>query len=96
MIEDKIGFELGQVMVSTTENRGHDAEFWATQITKKIVGISEQADPHIRQQAEAFRNHVYTLILLGVKNAIASDRVTLRGVLASQGHEDMANIIKEL
>ena len=45
MIEDKIGFELGQVMVSTTENRGHDAEFWANQITNKIVGISEQAEP---------------------------------------------------
>jgi len=54
MLEDKIGFGLGQVMVSTTDNRGHDAEFWAEQITNKIVGISSQAAPHIRQQAEAF------------------------------------------
>jgi hypothetical protein len=89
-------FQMGQVMVSTTDNRGHDAEFWATETTKKIVGISSEADPHIRQQAEAFRNQVYTLILLGMKNAIASDRVTIRGLLASQGHEDMAKIIKEL
>ena len=89
-------FELGQIMVSTTENRGHDVEFWAKQTTKKILGISEEAEPHIRLQAEAFRNQVYTLILLGMKNAIASDRVTIRGLLASQGHEDMANIIKEL
>jgi|TARA_E500000305_G_C3966603_1_gene209848 hypothetical protein len=96
MIEDNISFGLGQVMVSTTDNKGHDPEFWAKQITNKIVGISEQADPHIRQQAEAFKNHVYTLILLGIKNAIASDRVTIRGLLASQGHEDMAKIIKEL
>jgi hypothetical protein len=96
MMDDQIGFQLGQVMVSTTDNRGHDAEFWATETTKKIVGISSEADPHIRQQAEAFRNQVYTLILLGMKNAIASDRVTIRGLLASQGHEDMAKIIKEL
>ena len=83
-------------MVSTTDNRGHDVEFWATETTKKIVGISSEADPHIRQQAEAFRNQVYTLILLGMKSAIASDRVTLQGVLASQGHEEMAKIIREL
>ncbi len=51
-------FKLGNVMVSTTENRGHDPEFWATQITNKIVGISAEADPHIRLQAEAFREQV--------------------------------------
>ena len=96
MIKDEIGFQLGQVMVSTTENKGHDAEFWAEQVTKKIVGISAQADPVVRQQAEAFKNQVYTLILIGIKNAIASDRVTIRGLLASQGHEDMANIVKQL
>jgi hypothetical protein len=89
-------FQVGQVMVSTTDNRGHDVEFWAKETTKKIVGISEEAEPHIRLQAEAFRNQVYTLILMGMKNAIASDRVTIRGLLASQGHEDMAKIIKEL
>jgi|TARA_R100001463_G_scaffold107936_2_gene162525 hypothetical protein len=89
-------FQVGQVMVSTTENRGHEAEFWAQETTRKILGISEEAEPHIRLQAEAFRNQVYTLILMGMKNAIASDRVTIRGLLASQGHEDMAKIIKEI
>ena len=82
--------QLGQVMVSTTDNRGHNAEFWAEQTTNKILGISAEAEPHIRMQAKAFRNQVYTLILLGMKNAIASDRVTIRGLLAAQGHEDMA------
>ena len=96
MMDDQIGFKLGQVMVSPTENRGHDVEFWATETTKKIVGISAEADPHIRQQAEAFRNQVYTLIYLGMKSAIASDRVTLQGTLVSQGHEDLAKVIREL
>ena len=96
MMDDQIGFKLGQVMVSPTENRGHDVEFWATEKTKKIVGISAEADPHIRQQAEAFRNQVYTLIYLGMKSAIASDRVTLQGTLVSQGHEDLAKVIREL
>ena len=95
-MSNEVGFELGNVMVSTTVNKGHDPEFWAAETTKKIVGISSEADPHIRQQAEAFRNQVYTLILLGMKSAIASDRVTISGLLRSQGHGDMAKIIKEL
>jgi hypothetical protein len=83
-------------MVSTTQNKGHDPEFWAEQVTDKIVGISETAAPHIRQQAEAFRSHVYQVILQGMNNSIKSDRVTLSNKLRQQGHEDMANIIKEL
>jgi hypothetical protein len=89
-------FALGQIMVSTTENTGHTAEFWAEQITKKICGISVNAAPHVRMQAEAFRNDVYKIVLHGVKNAISSDRVTIRGCLSDQGHDDMAKIIKEL
>jgi len=88
--------QLGQVMVSTTENRGHTPEFWAEQITKKICSISDNAPDHIRQQARAFQNNVYTVVLNGVKSAIDSDRVTIRGLLDSQGHKDMADIIKQL
>tara|TARA_R110001632_G_scaffold5140_2_gene20957 strand:+ start:412 stop:699 length:288 start_codon:yes stop_codon:yes gene_type:complete len=89
-------FEIGNVMVSTTNNKGHDPEFWAEQITNKIVSVSTNAEPHVRQQALAFRSFIYEVILAGTKSAIASDRVTIRGMLSAQGHEDMANIIKEL
>jgi len=88
--------QLGQVMVQTSENRGHPPEFWAEQITKKICDISNTAPEHVRQQAHAFQNHVYTVVLNGVKSAIDSDRVTIRGLLDSQGHKDMADIIKQL
>ena len=96
MMKDDVGFKLGTVMVSTTENKGHDPEFWAEQITNKIVGISSDAAPHIRQQAEAFRQDVYQIILQGIKNAIKSDRVTLANLLRQSGHTDMADIMKEL
>jgi len=88
--------ELGNVMVETTHNKGHDPEFWAEQITKKICEISADAAPHIRQQAEAFQNYIYTVVLHGIKNAITSDRTTMVNLLTSQGHVDMAKIIKEL
>ena len=87
---------VGNVMVETTQNKGHDPEFWAEKITKKICDVSEYAEPHVRQQAEAFQNYIYTIVLYGIKNAITSDRTTMVNLLKSQGHDDMAKIIREL
>ena len=89
-------FVLGTVSVSTTEYKGHDPEFWAEKITKKICDVSADAEPHVRQQAEAFQNYIYTIVLYGIKNAITSDRTTMVSLLKSQGHDDMAKIIREL
>tara|TARA_R100000781_G_scaffold75516_1_gene46909 strand:- start:743 stop:1027 length:285 start_codon:yes stop_codon:yes gene_type:complete len=88
--------KLGQVSVHTTENKGHDPEFWAAQVTNKICGISESAPDHVRQQALAFRDVVYDIVLRGIRSGIASDRTTVVNLLRGQGHGDMADIIKEL
>ena len=88
--------KLGQVGVHTTQNKGHDPEFWAEQATKKICEISMDALEHVKQQAMAFQNQVYTVILYTIKNAINSKNVTYVNLLRQQGHEDMARIIKEL
>ena len=89
-------FVLGQVGVTTTNNKGHDPEFWATQATKKICDISDNAPAHIKQQALAFQNQVYTVILYTIKNAIKSQKPTYANLLEKQGHSDMAKILKEL
>ena len=89
-------FVLGQDGVTTTNNKGHDPEFWATQATKKICDISDNAPAHIKQQALAFQNQVYTVILYTIKNAIKSQNTTYANLLEKQGHSDMAKILKEL
>ena len=88
--------KLGQVSVHTTENKGHDPEFWAAQVTNKICGISESAPDHVRQQSLAFRDVVYDIVLRGIRSGIASYRTTVVNLLRGQGHGDMADIIKEL
>ena len=88
--------KLGEVGVPTTQNKGHDPEFWAEQATKKICAVAMEAPEHVTQQALAFQNQVYTVILHSIKNAINSKNVTYVNLLRQQGHEDMANIIKEL
>ena len=95
-MSNKSDFVLGNIEVHSTQNKGHDPEFWAAQATKKIVSISENAPEHIKQQAVAFQNQVYTVILYTIKNAIESRDTTLINLLREQGHEDMAKILKEL
>ena len=96
MIEIETVSSIGSISVATQQNRGHPPEFWAERCTAKICGISENADGHIRQQAEAFRLAIYSAILYHIKEAINSERCTMRNLLNSQGHEDLAKILKEL
>ena len=87
---------LGNISVETQQNRGHPPEYWAERATQKICGISEDAAPHIKQHAEAFRLSIYTTILYYIKQSINSERCTMRNLLVNQGHEDLAKILKEL
>ena len=96
MIEVDTELKLGEIGVGTSQNRGHPPEFWAERCTARICGISENADGHIRQQAEAFRLAIYSAILYHIKEAINSERCTMRNLLNAQGHEDLAKILKEL
>ena len=94
---DTVGdFSLGKIGVATTQNSGHTPEFWAQQTADKICSISDSAPEHVRQQAHAFKNAIYHIILLNVRNAIKSDRTTLSNLMKNQGHDDIAKIISEI
>jgi len=96
MIEVNTAGSLGAIEVVTTENKGHSPEFWAETCTARICSISDSAEPHVRLQAEAFRLAIYNTILYYIKEAINSERCTMRNLLIEQGHEDLAIILKEL
>jgi len=88
--------EVGNVSVATTENKGHDPEFWAQVSADKIVSVGGNCHPLIAQQAEAFKEAVRATALHYIKEAIKSDRTTLIAELERQGHKDMADIIRSL
>jgi len=96
MLDDIVKSNLGAIEVQTEANRGHPPEWWAERLTNRIVGISDTAAPHIRQQAEAFKVAIYETILYHIKQAINSERCTMANLLRSQGHENLAKILKEL
>ena len=96
MIEIDTVSTLGNITVDTEQNRGHPPEYWAQRTTERICGISEDAAPHIKQQAEAFRVAIYNTILYYIKQGINSERCTMKNVLIKQGHENLAKILTEL
>ena len=96
MIEIDTVSSIGSVMVDTQQNRGHPPEYWAERATDRICGISENAEGHVRQQAQAFRVAIYSTILFYIKESINSERCTMKNILAKQGHDDLAKILTEI
>ena len=88
--------EVGSVVVATTQDKGHDPEFWAKAASDRIVSVGGNCHPLIAQQAEAFKESVKATVSFYIKEAIKSDRTTLIAELERQGHGDMASIIRSL
>jgi hypothetical protein len=86
--------ELGLVEIATTNYGGHPPEFWAKQLTEKIVGVSDDNEQHIKDQARAYKDLIYQVCLIYIKNALKSYKATLIQDLSGQGSEDLAKIIK--
>ena len=80
----------------TTQERGFTVEEIAEDLLNKLLFISSEAHPAIREQAMAFKNQIRPAIIHYMKQAVRSDRTTLAAQLGKQGHYDMAEIIRRL
>ena len=87
---------IGNVVVETTQNKGLSPEYWTERILERLVSVSDNADPMVKAQAEAFKEQIEKVILIYIKQAILSDRSTVAGMLEKQGHKEMADIIRRL
>ena len=96
MFDVEVSASVGSFDVQTTSGRGHTPEELAKNAVAKIISISEDTDPVLKQQAEAFRERMYHVIVHTLKQAIKSDRTTLYNELLSQSHCDMAEILRKL
>ena len=94
--EIKVTSNLGDISVATVDEKGHSAEYLAQRCADKICGISENAAPEVRQQAEAFKVAIYNTILYHINAAINSERCTMRNLLEQQGHKELAKILTEI
>jgi hypothetical protein len=84
------------VGVRTTDNRGFTPEELAQQCVEKVISVSDQAHPGIRDQARAFSKHVEKLVEYYLRQAIRSDRTTVYNALVDAGHPQLAELIRRL
>ena len=96
MFKMSVESNLGDVVVKTTERRGLSPEELAERAVEQIVSVSSSVAPIVRQQAEAFRNRIYHVVLGIIKQAIKSDRTTLINEFIQQGQADTADILRRL
>jgi len=84
------------VEVHTTDRRGSTPEEVASMCVKKLVFVSDNAEPAIRDQARAFSSHIEKVIASHMKQAVQSDRTTVFNALVDAGHPELAELIRRL
>ena len=87
---------VGSVMVQTSSNRGFTPEELALDCANKIISVAATADPVIRQQAEAFKGRVQSVVLDSMKQAAKSERTTIYNILLDAGEKSLAEQIRRL
>jgi len=85
---------VGQINVRSISNRGFTIEELAEQALEKIIYVGDNADPVIRQQAEAFKDRIRDVLLIYLAQAIRSHNTTVANRLKSVGHEELIKLLE--
>ena len=96
MFDANSSSEIGDVMVYTSNNSGHSPEQIADMALNKIMSVSDNAPPVIRDQAVAHRDKLKEILIYYMKSMAQSERTTIWALMKKQGHNDMAEIIRRL
>ena len=88
--------EIGEVAVFTSTDRGHSPEEMAEMALNKIMLVSEDAPPVIREQALAYKDRLKDILIFYMNRMAQSERATIWALMKKQGHEDIAEIIRRL
>ena len=96
MFQAKVDVAVGDLGVKTTHKRGHTVEEVAEMATNRLVSVADTAPDQIKVQAHAFKNKCHRIITYYMQQAINNHMCTISNKLESQGHKDLANIIRRL
>lgn len=85
--------DVGSVMVMTTEGRGFTPEEIAERALDKIIYVGSNAHPAIREQAEAFRENIRSVLVHYLHEMVSSHNLTLANKFKQAGHEELIPIL---
>ena len=84
------------VGVKTTNNRGFTPEEVAENCVKRIISVSTNVDPVLRDQALAYAKDIERVVAYYMKEAINSDRTSVYNAIMDAGHPKLAELIRRL
>jgi len=89
-----IGALLGGIKVQTTDGRGFTPEELARRAVDKIVYVGSNSHPAVREQAQAFKDEIFGIILFYLRETVAQDRTTLANRLREAGHPELVKLLE--
>lgn len=88
--------QVNTVNVMTSDEGGLSDEQIVDLVLDKIILVSDNAPPAIRDQALVFRDNIRNILYSYVQFTKKQERATITQTLLRAGHEDLANIIRRL
>ena len=88
------GAELGTVLVHSVSNRGFTPEELAEQALNKIIYVGDQSHPAIREQAQAYKEHIREVLVFYMNRAIESRNTTLANRFTEAGHPELIKLLE--
>ena len=85
-----------EVSVGTTSNRGLTPSEVAEMCVEKLMYVSQDAPPAIRDQAVFYKDQLFVLLEHYMKQAVASDRTNVINALTNAGSPQLAEMIRRL
>ena len=96
MLNIDASISMGNVEVFTSDNGGHSIGQVAQMAANKIIYISKDAPPPIRDQAQSFKDSLREILITYMKMAVDQDRATLCAKLRQNGHSELADNLRSL
>lgn len=95
MIGYEAGLVLGEVKSVAVSGRGFTPEEITEQALSKILHIGGNCHPAIKDQAEAFREQIRSVILSATKQAVKSNHTTLANRFRAAGHPELVKLLED-
>ena len=96
MISVFSGVETGSVNVMTSNEGGLSTEQIVELAMDKIMKVSDTAPPVIRDQAEAFQNHLRVVLYQYMELARREERASIANKMNKAGNSEMADLVRRI
>ena len=95
MFDISVKSDIGTPTVVTTNNRGMNAEEWAELAVNRIVAVSANAPPQVREQAFAYKAIIKALLIDYFDKVAKSERSTVKAIWNEQGMEGLMEYFED-